>query len=275
MPYDTIVWGETTQNNGFAGVAAATGQDAFEASGDTLKMPADVAIVGGGGSSVTKPNGCRFKSDLEKALYHHLPANLSPSRMLSGQLLDIDIRQPQRAKITAELSNTNVNEASMVYLHLVRADKDGAPHAWPKTIREAMERAGGGRLIITQFSVVCGTAVTFKDGEKAFDADSAPSITAAEYAKFINPKKKYKILGLVASLGVASTGVIFFSKLSGEWAQRQPGVVHSKLLGTFEQEGAFSPCYEPIEFDGDKPPSMHVFALAAATLTGGLVLVEQ
>jgi len=262
MPYDTIIWGEVTQNNGFAGVAAVAGQAPYTSSGDTIKMPSARRVVGMVGTSLTKPNGCRIKGDLSRSAdYFYGPASLAP---VMSKLRDIALEFQNGEVITAELSNTNVNEESHVSLDVTEEQ----PHSHPKTIGEAAAKVGAKAVHIIQCTVTVATTKTMFNGEVALDS------AASQKTGWLDKTKKYAILGGVMSLSTTAFGTVHIRGLDGAWLGRFPGFVMNKLDGTFEAQGGFSPAYEPIPFAGDKLPLISECGLVAAAHTFGLVIAE-
>lgn len=262
MPYDTIFWGEATQNNGYAGVVGVTGQGDYLNSADTMILPRDTVCVGGGGTSLTKPNGARVAGNRSRAAaYTYLPAALDPS----GELRNIALPFVKGEAITGQMSNTNTNEESQIHLHLT----EDTPHKWPKDIWDAMQMCGGGKMHIIQCTLTCATTKTAFNGEVALDS------AASEVVSWLDAKKKYHILGIVPSLGTTAFGLVYFRGLSGAWKGKMPAICVNKLDGTYETRGDFIPAYEPIPFDGDALPKISTVGLVAAAGTFGLVIAEH
>lgn len=270
--FDTLCWGEVTQNNGLAGVAALAGYAPYTASGDTYKMPAKRYLVGLAGTSLTKPNGCAVSGDKSRA-GQRFHANAAISMGFNEILKDFALEFQDQETVTAVLSNTNVSEESQVVGVFTEN-----PHPWPHSIWEAAQLAGVAwpKIHAPLASVTVAATKTAFSGELALDA----AITAGASGQntgWLSSEKNYVILGLMNSVATTAFGTVHIRGLAGEWMGRMPGTpMYGKLLGTFDNPNqTFMPFYEAIPFKGNSLPLISETGLVAAAHTFGIVIGEK
>lgn len=266
MPYDSLMWGETTQNNGLAGVAAK-GPAPIVYSGDynvLRKGFGAPVIVSLGGISATKPTGTAILGNRSYSVNKFCgPASLSFGQSTGNPMIDIVVPFQEGEQLTAQLSNTNVNEAS-----IVQADcAYGAPHPYPRSAAAAMAMAGGGELWCPPISHTAAAAVT--------PAVIGDLVALTTEDLWLDTRASYHIIGNVSTVGVASEGgTLTFTGLGGAWHGYVPGVAYAGIKATFDTEG-ISYCYEPIPFDGDALPSYMANALTNTAVLGGLLIAKH
>ena len=251
MPYDTLCWGEEGAANGLTGTVACTGQN-HAASGDTLTLQAGTPyLLGLGNTGDTKPNGCSLvpsRSNRGKAIY-------GPGAIPWAQLGWVDLRPHVKRlypgeTLTGNRDSTNTNEGGIVGANI---SYDGFPAhtAWQnRRYSDTFEE------LVT---VTSAAAVTFNSGSTKLDS-------ACTDASWIDSKKNYEIIGISMVSGNAATfgGVMNVTNLPGVWKGRQPGIpVNGLSAVTFSSQQVFTPCAEPIPFQGSAPPTVGMTASSA------------
>lgn len=267
MPYDTLNWGETTQNSGLAGVAAK-GPAPIVFSGDYNVLRKGFGtphIVSLGGTSATKPTGTALVGNRSYGVNKFCgPAGLYNPRM-TGLVLPYQ----EGEQLTAQASNTNVNEATIVHADCAY----GGAHAHPATVGAALAKAGGGELWCPPTSVTAAAGVTL-----AVIGDLS-AMTTDTNDLWLDTRASYHILGYTGCVGIASDcGSIAFTGLGGAWHGYVPGIPDHMIgpvtLDTGTGYGA-DLCYEPIPFDGDALPSYMANHLSNTAVLGGLLLAKH
>lgn len=268
MPYDSLMWGEATQNNGLAGVNGK-GPAPIQYTGDTnilRKGFGRPVIVGLGGSSITKPTGCAILGNRSYGVNKFCgPASLYFGQLEGSFLVDIAVPFQEGESLTAQASNTNVSENT-----IVQADcAYGSPHQRPDSAWEAMTAAGGGEMWCVPTSATAAAAVT------PAVIGTLDGLTTDTNDMWLDTRAKYHILGYVSCVGITSTAMTLgFTGLGGEWAGYVPGLPASGITATFDCQGT-SFAYEPIPFDGDAVPSYQANSLSNTAILGGLMMAKH
>lgn len=268
MVYDSLQWGETTQNNGLAGVNGK-GPQPIQYTGDTNILRKGVGtpiIVGLGGTSATKPTGCAIQGNRSMGTNKFCgPATLYFGQQEGGFWTDLIRPFQEGESITAQASNTNVSEAT-----IVQADcAYGSAHPYPHSPGAALAAAGGGEMWCPPTSVTAAAAVT------PAAIGTLDAMTTDTGDQWLDTRATYHILGYVSCVGVAgSGGTISFSGLGGQWAGYRPGFPYSGITATFDSSGT-SYAYEPIPFDGDALPTYDANSLTNTACLGGLLLAKH
>lgn len=266
MPYDTLVWAQSTQNNGLDGVAAK-GPAPIQYSGDyniLRKGFGDPYITSLGGVSLTKPTGTAIVGNRSYGANKFC----GPAGLYNPRATSLVIKYQEGEQLTGQLSNTNVSEVSIVH-----ADCGyGGAHAHPANPGAALAMAGGGEMWCVPTSATAAAAVT-----PAY-IGQLDGLTTDTNDQWLDTRASYHILGYVGCVGIAGDcGVITFTGLGGQWAGYVPGIPDKQITATFDtshREG-FDLCYEPIPFDGNGLPGYMATHLSNTAVLGGLLLAKH
>lgn len=245
---DVVVFAEATQNNGFAGVAGK-GPTPLTYTGDTVtlrKVGKTPVLVALGGASATKPKGVRIKGNRSRnQMYWHGPANTRGYPQ--GLMTDLAVPFKEGEILTGEADNTNVNENTIVMAFFTY----GPPHPWPRTLMEVALMAQAKVVHSVPCTVTPAAAVTPLSGSVALDSASQDDL-------WIDPDKRYSILGILNSPGLAAGfGVAHFNGLPDPYQGMVPGLPLADLSAIDYMSGGFCPAYEPIgPFPGDGLPNV-------------------
>lgn len=272
MVYDTLVWAEEQQANGYTGTAAK-GPAPISYSGDyniLRKGFGAPVMVGLGQTGDTKPQGCRIYGNRSYGTNYFIGPGHNQF-WPGGVLRDLAITWQEGEQITGECSSTNVNEGSVIAAWFGY----GTAHRWPESIFDAMSMAGGGQIWIPPFSITSAAAVTPFSGEVALDV-----ATTDTGDQWLDTRANYYILGVVPSVSAATFGGIMHVRtLPAVWNGYVPGIpVNSLSAVSFSPSGGlpFCPAYEPIgPFPGDALPNVSMCASSAGAVTGGIVLLKK
>lgn len=268
MPHEWYLFGESTTNNGFAGIAAKAGQpDVYTIAGDTvtlrdLKSP---FFIGGIGTAETKPNGFRFKGSLSySGVYNYVQGMRQGGRPMDGFNMIPTPFQPKEV-ITGEGSNTNTAEEIIMALLF----SYGTPHRYPMNELEALQMIPRAKKIWRpQFSVTPAGAVTSGSGVVTLDS-------ASQEDYWINKDSQYYILGVRPHL-VQNAGVLqFYGNLPlGDFAAHCIPMADGADEVLFNSGGP-SFAYEPIgPFSMATPPKVAMFSIEAAATTFSAIIAE-
>jgi hypothetical protein len=265
MPYDTILWGEEAAKNGLTGTAALDNQNHL-ASGDKLTLLSDPSppyLQGLGSLSDTKPQGCALVPDKMDA---QNPIKGPGAILFYPQGWDVSLRYKpiclvKGDNLTGQCSSTNVNEGS-----IVAADISYGKTIVPFDISQGRYK----QIYRPTATITSAAAVTFNSGGVALDS------AISDWNKFGDVDASYEILGTFGCIGAATFGGICnVSKLGGEWAKRQPGLIVNPLSAVTFSPGGFVPVLEPIPFRGDALPQVGMTAPSAGAVSFGMVIGEK
>lgn len=265
MPYDTLQYGETTQNSGLAGVAAK-GPPPIVYSGDynvLRKGFGAPVLVGLGGVSASKATGCAVVGNRSYGVNKFT----GPASLAFPMMHDLVVPFQEGEQLTGQLSNTNTNEASIVNADIAY----GGAHAYPQTVGGAMAAAGGGELWSVPISCTAAAAVTL-----AY-IGTLDGLTTDTGDQWLDTRAGYKIIGSVGCVGIVSDcGSITFTGLGGDWKGYTPAVRdHMIDPVTNDVRGGLELCYEGIPFDGDALPGYMANHLTNTAVLAGLLMVKQ
>lgn len=265
MVYSTICWGESTQNNGLAGVAGLANQN-HNASGDKLKLkttPSPPYLMGFGSVSDTKPQGSALVPDTgngNKPIYG--PGAIDfVTEGWAWWMRSAPVVLQKGDQLTGQASNTNVAEGTVV-----AADIQYGSYAQPWNLAEMRQKYI--QIISQQVTITSGAAVTFNSGSTAIET------AATEKSNWLDVDASYEILGTSPCISAATFGGICnVTGLGGNWKGEQPGLLVSPLSAvTFSPGGSFAPALEPIPFDGDSPPDVGMTATSAGAVKFNIVM---
>jgi len=208
MPYSTLVHAESTQNDGYAGVAGKgpTGIG-FSISGDTIVLidKEFPYIYRYGAHSITKPQACKLNfTNMGTRMYgggavDFHPAGISGSRSLPQKLY-------RGETVTGYASNTNVAEDTIImyeiaYNHITSWD---------------ISEFAGKQIFPALMTLTAGAAVTYNSGPvTVYDAATDPT-------DWFDANAYYDILGAFGVIG-ADGGVVHITNLPDDWARHAPG----------------------------------------------------
>lgn len=273
MPFSTPIHAETTQNNGLAGVAALNGSGGGHVgSADkiTIKTLKGLTpyLLGGGGTSVSKPNGAALLFD---QLYGGNKCFMGAGRFFPAAwdrfMRYAPIELMPGDKITAQLSNTNVNEASIVAYDISYAKSR------PRAMDPARMLSRYKEIIKDMISITVANAITYNDAA----ADMA-TLMSGGIGKTVFLNEKYDIVGFFPIVTTAVGGVVTISgSIDGaEWNGQAPGAPISPLGAVTLYGDPYQYLLpEPIPIDFNSPPTLGMCGLSAAAETFGIMLGKK
>lgn len=236
MPYDTILYGEATQNNGLAGVAGL-GPSPYAYTGDTVTLKDEDRpfLHRFGGISDTKPAATALiptNSNSNKGWYG--PASLTLFPLGIADFQDFPIELMKGDIITGQINNTNVNEGSVVFADI----SYGAPiPRW-----SLASFAGRGKPYLELATVTSTADVTYNSGVVTIYSACTNTLD------WWDSNGEYYILGVMGSTGVASAGgVLNVTNVGGNWKGMVPGIPMNTLSDVhFSTAQPFTAALEPI-----------------------------
>lgn len=263
MPFDSLCWGEAQACDGLTGCAALANQN-HGVSGDKITLKTDPKppyLQGLGGLSDTKPQAVALIPDEQNAqLPIYGPAGMNFwSDGWDRSLREGPIELLKGDALTAQISNTNVNEGAIVACEVAY----GRPVA-PWSLKDIQNRYE--KIFHDLCTITSAAAVTFNSGSGVLSGKMT------NFSKWSDPDGRFEILGVVHGISAATFGGIAnVTKLSGGWQGFQPGLVINPLSAvTFDAGGGFAPALEPIPFDGDSLPDIGMTATSAGAVTFAL-----
>jgi len=272
MPYGTLGWVEGKgAATALAGITAdADGNPGYTTSGDgiTLKKGSGTPmVVGFGATSPTKMDGSALAGNRSRSQMKWLGPGSSNNWPSKGFLKDLRLKF-QDGEVVTGYTASNEDEMDLLIADVVY----GPPHAYPKTIDEAVHMGGGFKEVYSIDSSLTTTSGSFTaaDGREDMDTTTVDDL-------WLDSDAQYSILGIMPCIGFANGGgVLDVSSLPEAWGGHNPSIPIPEQSGVTFDAGEVSLAYEPIgPFYGDALPQLAIRSSAAGAHLFGLIVGKK